>query len=687
MTRALILSAILAGTVSPDGSSEARSMRQPDISRHRIAFIHAGDLWTAPRDGGGRAHRLTTTAEAESFPKFSPDGRWIAFARQGDIYVVPAEGGAERRLTWHPSNDRVAGWMPDGQKLLVHSDRLRGALTRFPCLFLLPLEGGTLEPLPMPRGTHGSFSPDGKRIAYGPNPEVVLWMPWKRYRGGSLGYVALYDLEQKRYEELPRIVANDVCPMWHGDAIFFASDRDGVMNLYRYDLASKRTERLTRYSEWDVKNPSLGPDAIVYENGGWLYTLDLSDHSIRQIPIALPPETLPGPQERAKWRQALEDVWSAYRDHAFRPAPGWDQAKARYEGLMESAADSSDAEYVLKEYLGEAGQSHTILEKADQEGGPRAGLLGADFRVDDAYYRIEKIYRGEETDPKKDWPLAAAGLKVSVGDYLIAAEGRPIPVGMDVSAAFEGLAGREVKLTVNNTPSPEGSREIVVKTIGNEASLRYADWVRANRARVAEATDGKVGYIHLMNTDDVDGFKGEWSAERGRAAMIIDVRNNVGGGRADEIVDWIGRQPASVMYDRRGRVPPAGHFLDGPKVMIADEKAVSGGDQLALFFKQAKVGPLVGNRTMGGMIGSGAPHKITGGWVLFVPEYGFYGHDAGEWSPENLGVEPDYVVPLKPYELSGGRDPQLEKAIELALDAIRSYKTRIPSPPPYDPAE
>ncbi|MFI5183555.1 MAG: PDZ domain-containing protein [Vicinamibacteria bacterium] len=684
MTQALILSVIIASALSPDARSGARLLRQPDISRRRIAFIYAGDLWIAPRSGGP-AHRLTTTAEAESFPKFSPDGQWIAFARHGDIYVVPAEGGEERRLTWHPSNDRVAGWTPDGQKLLVHSDRLRGALTQFPRLFLLPLAGGTPEPLPMPRATQGSFSPDGRRIAYGPNPEVVLWMPWKRYRGGSLGYVAIYDLEQRRYEELPRVAANDVCPMWHGGAIYFASDRDRIMNLYRYDSVSKRTERLTQYTEWDVKNPSLGPDAIVYENGGWLYSLDLSDHSIRQIPVSLPPETLPGTEERAKWRQALDDVWRTYRDHAFSPAPGWDRAKPRYEVLMDSAAHSSDAEYVLREFLGEASQSHIILEKSEEAEGATPGLLGADFRVEGGHYRIEKIYRGEESDAKKDWPLAAPGLNVSEGDYLIAAGGKPIPVGVDLCAAFEGLAGKEVKLTVNKTPSQEGSWEIVVRTISGEASLRYTDWVRSNRARAAEATDGKVGYIHLMNADDVAGFKREWSRERGHAAMIIDIRNNVGGGGADEIIDWIGREPVSVMYDRRGRVPPAGHFLDGPKVMITDEKAVSGGDQLALLFKRARVGPIVGNRTLGGMIGSGAPHKITGGWMLFAPEYGFYRHDVGEWLPENLGVEPDYAVPLKPYELSGGHDPQLEKAIELAVGALMTYKTKIPDPPLYNP--
>lgn len=685
MFRTLILSVMIAGTLSAAAPSGARLLRQPDVSRDSIVFITAGDLWTAPRSGGP-ARRLTATPEAESFPKFSPDGKWIAFTRSGDIYVIPAGGGEERRLTWHPSNDLVAGWTPDGRKLLVHSDRLRGALTQFPCLFLLPIEGGSPEPLPMPRATHGSFSPDGQRIAYGPNPELVLWLPWKRYRGGSLGYVAIYDLAGNRYDELPRVAANNVCPMWHGDAIYFASDRDRIMNLYRYDLASKRTEQLTHYTEWDVKNPSLGPEAIIYENSGWLYALDLSEGSVRQIPVSLPPEARPGNEARAKWQQALEDVWQAYRDHAFSPAPGWDRVRPRYQDLMDSAAHSGNAEYVLREMLGEASQSHIMLEKGEEGGGAKAGLLGADFRAEGGFYRIVKIYQGNEANEKGRGPLAVPGLKVQEGDYLIAVDGKPVRTTTDVCAAFEGLADKEVKLAVNHEPSPAGAWEIVVKAVSNEASLRYPEWVRANRERVTEATSGKVGYIHLINADDFEGFREEWSAQRGRAAMIIDIRNNVGGGRADEIVDWIGRAPASVMYDRRGRVPPAGHFLDGPKVMITDEKAVSGGDQLALFFKRAKVGPLVGTRTFGGMIGSGGPHKIAGGWALLVPEYGFYMHDTGEWSPENYGVEPDYVVPLKPYELSGGRDPQLEKAVELAAEALKTYQTKIPAPPPYRPA-
>jgi tricorn protease len=680
----LIPSALLAAPLHA-ALPAARLLRQPDVSRHGVVFVHAGDLWTVARSGGA-ARRLTATLGAESFPKFSPDGRWIAFTRNGDVYVIPSGGGAERRLTWHPATDLVAGWTPDGRELLVHSDRLRGALTQFPRLFRLPFEGGTPQPLPMPRATHGSFSPDGRRIAYGPNRELVLWMPWRRYRGGSLGYVAIYDLESHGYAELPRVAANDVFPMWHESAIYFASDRDGIMNLYRYDLATRRTAQLTHYTGWDVENPSMGPDAIVYENGGWLYALALPDDSIRQIRVSLPADARAGSQEHATWRQALDDAWQAYRDHAFSPAPGWDAIRQRYQELMNDAGDDSDADSVLREMLAEAGQSHVILEKEEQERGARTGLLGADFSADGDYYRIVKIYRGDEASEKGRGPLAAPDLKVREGDYLIAVDDKPIRTTADVSAAFEGLARKEVTLAVNGVPSPAGAWQIAVKTVSDEAGLRYREWVRANRERVTEATAGKVGYIHLMNAEDFEDFREEWGEQRGRAAIIIDIRNNVGGRRPDEIVDWMGAAPRSVMYDRRGRVPPAGHFLDGPKVMIVDEKAVSGGDQLALFFKKAGVGPLVGTRTFGGMLGTAGPHKITGGWVLLVPEYGFYMHDAGEWSPENEGVEPDYVVPLRPYELSGGRDPQLEKAIELATAALEAYKTKVPAPPPYRPA-
>ena len=283
----LLVCVVLLGTALTAATPETRLMRYPDISRDQVAFVYAGDLWVAPR-AGGPARRLTAHPGDELFPKFSPDGRWIAFTGQydgnSDVFVIPAEGGEPRRLTYHPSSDNVLGWTPDGKKILFRSTR-SSYTTRFRRLFLVPVEGGLPEVLPVPRAGLTSFSPDGRRIAY--NPVSREARTWKRYRGGWTMYIGLYDLQQNTYQELPRANANDMFPMWHGDSIYFASDREGAVNLYRYDLGSKRVRRLTNYKEYDVKWPSLGPDAIVYENGGLLYSYDLSSERARKISVSV----------------------------------------------------------------------------------------------------------------------------------------------------------------------------------------------------------------------------------------------------------------------------------------------------------------------------------------------------------------------------------------------------------------
>ena len=387
--------------------SQSRLLREPSISQETIAFVYAGDLWTAPR-AGGLAARITNTPEDESTPRLSPDGSRIAFGRRGDVYVIPVKGGSETRLTWHPAQDSVAGWTPDGRQLLIRSSRLRGDLTSHPHLFLLPASGGYPEPLPIPRGTLGSFAPDGKRLAYSPTPEMVLWTPWKLYRGGALGNIAVFDLETKTFRELPRTSANDVYPMWPGDGIYFASDRGGAMNLYRYDLVRGETRRLTEHREWDVRNPSAGGQAIVYENGGWLYELNLQDRSTRQLTVNLPADALPGPEDRSKWQRALEDAWQTYHDRAFSPPPDWEEIKPRYVELMRWASHWSDAEYVLKEMLGEARQSHVTLQRSDPPQSEQTGLLGADFKTGSG------LLPGRQASTAAKAPCGGASSRVSI---------------------------------------------------------------------------------------------------------------------------------------------------------------------------------------------------------------------------------------------------------------------------------
>ncbi len=283
---ALLLCLFLPALVQT-APEETRLMRQPDISKDSVVFVYAEDLWIVPR-AGGEARRLTSHPGDEQFPKFSPDGKWIAFTGEydgnADVYVIPAEGGEPRRLTYHPANDMVLGWTADSKKVLFRSSRASApnATTK---LFLVPVEGGLEEMLPVPRASLTSFSPDGEKIAY--NPTSQEFRTWKRYRGGWNNYIGIYDLKRNTYEEMPRSGTLDQFPMWRGNAIYFISDRDGTMNLYRWDLGNKQTKKLTNYTEYDIKWPSAGSDAIVYENGGLLYSYDLAKGKVTHIPVTV----------------------------------------------------------------------------------------------------------------------------------------------------------------------------------------------------------------------------------------------------------------------------------------------------------------------------------------------------------------------------------------------------------------
>lgn len=271
-------------------TAPTRLLRYPDIHDARVVFTYAGDLWLAER-AGGQARRLTSHPGVESFAKFSPDGRWITFSADYDgnldVYVMPAEGGEPRRLTYHPSSDQVLGWTPDSLRVLFRSTRTSYS-TRFAKLFTIGLEGGMPTELPLPAGGLSSYSPDGTKIAY--NRIANESATWKRYRGGTQQFVSIYDLKANTYEEIPHTDAADSFPMWHGDKIYLNSDRDGVMNLYVYDLGAKTLRQITHYKEYDVKWPSLGrgeTNAIIFENGGYLYTLDLKTEQTTQVPAVV----------------------------------------------------------------------------------------------------------------------------------------------------------------------------------------------------------------------------------------------------------------------------------------------------------------------------------------------------------------------------------------------------------------
>ncbi len=293
----MVLAALLVCTAS-SMAQEARLLRFPAVHKDMVAFVYAGDIYTAPRTGG-QATRLTSHDGREFFPRFSPDGSKIAFTGQYDgdmaVYVMPVEGGHPSRLTWHPgaqnTSERmgpenvVMGWSPDGTKVMFRS-RMETASDWDGRIYLVNLTGSLPEPLPMMQAGFTSFSPDGKKVAY--CPIYRDFRTWKRYMGGTAQDVWIYDLEKNTSEQITDWAGTDNVPMWYGDKIYFNSDRtDGKLNLYRYDIATKQVTQVTKFEEYDVRWPSLGIDGIAFENGGYLYVMDLPSEQVHKVEIKL----------------------------------------------------------------------------------------------------------------------------------------------------------------------------------------------------------------------------------------------------------------------------------------------------------------------------------------------------------------------------------------------------------------
>ncbi|MCA1582599.1 MAG: PDZ domain-containing protein [Acidobacteria bacterium] len=266
---------------------DTRLLSEPAISAERIAFIYAGDLWVCGRDGGN-VRRLTSDVGAESSPAFSPDGQSIAFSAQyegnTDVYLVSAEGGVPRRLTWHPAADIVQGFTADGSAVLFTSPRAVHTL-RYRQLFTVPVAGGNDTPLPIPNADRASYSPDGRRIAY--NPLGAAYPQWKRYRGGRVSRVWIYDVATHAIEKVPQPAgrSNDAAPMWLGDTVYFLSDRDGEFNLYSWDSRSKAVTRLTTHADFPVLNASAGAGAVVYEQAGYVHVFDPKTRASTRVAI------------------------------------------------------------------------------------------------------------------------------------------------------------------------------------------------------------------------------------------------------------------------------------------------------------------------------------------------------------------------------------------------------------------
>jgi tricorn protease len=471
----------------------------------------------------------------------------------------------------------------------------------------------------------------------------------------------------------------------------------GGATLTRFDLKTRKSERFADGVAWfDL---SANGDKVLLRMGG-------PGGAGRGAPGAVPPvpsyviaasATPVRPGEGAlrlanievnvdpiaEWKQMYHDAWRIQRSYFYDPnlhGVNTADAEKEYEKYLDSLSSRADLNYIFKDMLSDITSGHL------RGGGgniPLArtipgGLLGADYEIANGRYRFKKIYVGESWNPQLQAPLAQPGLNVNEGDYLLSVNGQDLTGKDDVSRLLENTAGKPVLLKIATDQAGANAREITVVPIASEAQLRHAEWIASNRRKVDQLSGGKLGYVYLPDTAQggLTNFNRYYFAQSDKQGAVIDERFNSGGQMADYIIEAMRRQLMGFWSPRYGAIyrTPAASIL-GPKVMIINELAGSGGDAMPWMFRYTKIGPLVGKRTWGGLIGVSQYPALMDGGNVTAPNFGFFSPE-GQWDVENHGVAPDVEVDMDPKLVSEGHDPQLERAVAMALQLLEK------SPPP-----
>ncbi|NWG14399.1 MAG: PDZ domain-containing protein, partial [Acidobacteria bacterium] len=393
-----------------------------------------------------------------------------------------------------------------------------------------------------------------------------------------------------------------------------------------------------------------------------------------------------------EWRQMYREAWRLQRDFFYDPnLHGLDLKKMmqRYEPFLDSVYSRSDLNYLMQEMMGEFTVSHLRVGGGAMPDVRRVpgGLLGADYKIENGRYRFARVYTGESWNPALRAPLAQPGVSVLEGEYLLAVNGRQVSASDNIFRIFEGTADKQVLISVGPDPDGTGARSVTVVPVAGETALRNLAWIEGNRRMVDRLSGGRLAYVYLPDTSfgGYASFNRYYFAQVGKEGAVLDERYNGGGAQPDYIIDYLRRPLLHYRTTRDGEdfTGPQGAIF-GPKAMLINEYAGSGGDTMPWYFRQTGIGPLIGKRTWGGLVGGlgGYPQLMDGGSVS-VPMVGFWDPEKREWVAENVGIAPDIEVEQDPKAVREGRDPQLEKAVEVLLAELEKKPLPRHERPPF----
>ena len=471
-----------------------------------------------------------------------------------------------------------------------------------------------------------------------------------------------------------------------GDTLFYL--KKGKLHLF--DLEKEKETELGEAAGFRVSADrkkmlvKVGSDLAILDLPS--AKLDLADRklSLTDLKVRL--------DRRAEWNQIYNECWRQMRDFLFDPklhGVDWEGMRRRYEPLLAHVQHRADLTFIIGEMIGELNIGHAYVGGGDLPKPERIslGLLGAVIRPDaSGYFRIERILRGQNWDPKYRSPLTEIGVAIRPGDYIVAVQGKTTRGMTDLYSALVGTAGKPVVLRVNREPQEDGARDQTVIPTADEQPLYYLEWVLSNIEKVDKASGGKIGYVHIpdMGVPGLNEFTKFYYPQLHKDALVVDCRGNGGGNVSPMIIERLRREPAMWTVARNGavNVDPSGQVL-GPKVLLIDQHSASDGDIVGYRFRKHRLGPIIGQRSWGGVVGIRGSLPLLDGGILNRPEFSRFDLEAKEWIMEGTGVEPDIEVDNDPTREFSGIDDQLNRAIDELKKAMAAKPVKIPQPPAY----
>jgi tricorn protease len=674
----------------------------------KIAFIDQAMRIRVYDDGTGKVTEVDKSPDwiahdgLEAFRfQWSPDSRWLTYARPAGtsnnaIVLFDTRTATLRQATSGYLNDTQPVFDPEGKYLFYASDRafdpVYGTFDNTwtyanpTQLIAVPLRKDVKSPLEARNDAESAAVDTDKPVEKKTDEKPVEKPP-----APANVEIDLDGFEARAVVLPPKSGSYGDLQAVKGKLLYRRSPRAGTHEekspVVFFDLEAR--EEKTVLEDADRFEVTFDGKKMLAASKKKFAILEVKEKQSFDKPLNLGDIQVPV-EPRAEWRQIFMDAYRFERDFFYDPGMhgvNWNAMKERYLTLLDEAVTRWDVNWVIGEFLGELNASHTYHGGGDEEQGPQrsVGMLGVDWELANGAYRIARIVRGGPWDAGVRSPLDDPGVNIKEGEYVLEVNGVPLDVKADPWAGFDALGQKTVVLTVNSAPSMTNARQVVVRCLDSEIELRFRAWVEERRQIVDKATAGKVGYIYVQSTgtdaqnEMMRQFMGQWKKE----GLIIDERWNSGGQIPDRFIELLHRPIVAYWAVRDGppqQWPPVAHR--GAQVMLINGWSGSGGDAFPFYFRQAGLGPLIGTRTWGGLIGiSGAPSLIDGGNVT-VPTFRMY-DPKGEWFAEGHGVEPDIPVDEDPAQLAKGTDPQLERAIQEVTRRIAA-QPKAPARPSYE---